>query len=74
MVVVRTRVHNRRHPPQFNENEELIGVLAAQWGDYGLPPEQRFWRARDDRQSLLRRRQLSGGWREPDRRNHRAVD
>jgi all-trans-retinol 13,14-reductase len=24
----------------FTRNDELIGVLAAQWGDYGLPPEQ----------------------------------
>src|SRR5260370_16021829 len=24
----------------FTGNNELIGVLAAQWGDYGLPPEQ----------------------------------
>jgi all-trans-retinol 13,14-reductase len=24
----------------FTDNSELIGVLAAQWGDYGLPPEQ----------------------------------
>jgi all-trans-retinol 13,14-reductase len=24
----------------FTSNNELIGVLAAQWGDYGLPPEQ----------------------------------
>jgi all-trans-retinol 13,14-reductase len=24
----------------FTRNNELIGVLAAQWGDYGLPPEQ----------------------------------
>ena len=24
----------------FTGNDELIGVLAAQWGDYGLPPRQ----------------------------------
>jgi phytoene dehydrogenase-like protein len=24
----------------LTKNEELIGVLAAQWGDYGLPPRQ----------------------------------
>jgi len=24
----------------FTSNEELIGVLTAQWGDYGLPPAQ----------------------------------
>ncbi|MBV8352233.1 MAG: NAD(P)/FAD-dependent oxidoreductase [Verrucomicrobia bacterium] len=24
----------------FTRNDELIGVLAAQWGDYGLPPGQ----------------------------------
>jgi all-trans-retinol 13,14-reductase len=24
----------------LTKNEELIGVLAAQWGDYGLPPGQ----------------------------------
>jgi all-trans-retinol 13,14-reductase len=24
----------------LTENKELIGVLTAQWGDYGLPPEQ----------------------------------
>lgn len=25
---------------RFTQNEELIGVLTAQWGDYGLPPAQ----------------------------------
>lgn len=25
---------------QFTRNQELIGVLTAQWGDYGLPPAQ----------------------------------
>lgn len=25
---------------RFTANEELIGVLTAQWGDYGLPPAQ----------------------------------
>ena len=25
---------------RFTPNEELIGVLTAQWGDYGLPPAQ----------------------------------
>jgi all-trans-retinol 13,14-reductase len=25
---------------RFTENEELIAVLTAQWGDYGLPPAQ----------------------------------
>ena len=25
---------------ELTRNKELIGVLAAQWGDYGLPPEQ----------------------------------
>jgi all-trans-retinol 13,14-reductase len=25
---------------RFTHNEELIGVLTAQWGDYGLPPAQ----------------------------------
>ncbi len=25
---------------EFTNNEELIGVLTAQWGDYGLPPAQ----------------------------------
>jgi all-trans-retinol 13,14-reductase len=25
---------------QFTNNEELIGVLTGQWGDYGLPPAQ----------------------------------
>ncbi|MBL8217087.1 MAG: NAD(P)/FAD-dependent oxidoreductase [Bryobacterales bacterium] len=25
---------------EFTSNEELIGVLTAQWGDYGLPPAQ----------------------------------
>jgi all-trans-retinol 13,14-reductase len=25
---------------EFTSNEELLGVLTAQWGDYGLPPAQ----------------------------------
>ncbi len=25
---------------QFTKNDELVGVLTAQWGDYGLPPAQ----------------------------------
>lgn len=25
---------------QFTKNQDLIGVLTAQWGDYGLPPAQ----------------------------------
>jgi all-trans-retinol 13,14-reductase len=25
---------------RFTQNEELIGVLSAQWGDYGLPPSE----------------------------------
>lgn len=25
---------------QFTQNEDLIGLLTAQWGDYGLPPSQ----------------------------------
>jgi all-trans-retinol 13,14-reductase len=25
---------------ELTDNQELIGVLTAQWGDYGLPPEQ----------------------------------
>ncbi len=25
---------------RFTQNEELIAVLTAQWGDYGLPPAQ----------------------------------
>lgn len=25
---------------QFTQNQELIGLLTAQWGDYGLPPAQ----------------------------------
>ena len=38
----------------FTGNNELIGVLAAQWGDYGLPPGQSsFGPTCDDRQSLL---------------------
>ncbi len=30
----------RRVLESFTRNQELIGVLTAQWGDYGLPPAQ----------------------------------
>ena len=27
-------------PAGFTQNQELLGLLTAQWGDYGLPPQQ----------------------------------
>ena len=59
---------------RFTQNEELIAVLTAQWGDYGLPPAQSsFGIHAIVACALFQRRQLPGGRRSPNRRNDCAC-
>ena len=59
----------------LTSNRELMGVLAAQWGDYGLPPAQSSFAIHADHcRALFCRCQLSGRWRERNRGSPRSAD
>ena len=60
---------------RFTKNQDLIGVLTAQWGDYGLPPAQSSF----GMHAIIAQHYFEGagypvGGAAANCRNHRAVD